>query len=289
MDLKTTLLRLSQGYLHQVGNTSEDSIEISVRFNANAPIFSNLSEEDIQEVILKIQEIEGIEMDLCSIIEDESDNFEEWLNPERKQKLNEGYWYNYEKLLSQKGGFSDNVITTIGLDTEKIISKCGDPENKKIWDRKGLVIGSVQSGKTANYIGLITKAADLGYKVIIVIAGRDNNLRQQTQKRINDGFIKPTSIMNDVKTPSSITDKFDFDSPALQRIAFKLEKDEKLRTIEIIETPGVKSIEEVKSFFDTDVRNCIKTLVVTDQANFYCVCLRGDHELNFIKLQKLLL
>ena len=69
----------------------------------------------------------------------------------------------------------------------------------------------------------------------------------------------------------------------------KLEKDEKLRTIEIIETPGVKSIEEVKSFFDTDVRNCIKTLVVTDQANFYCVCLRGDHELNFIKLQKLLL
>ena len=227
MDLKTTLLRLSQGYLHQVGNTSEDSIEISVRFNANAPIFSNLSEEDIQEVILKIQEIEGIEMDLCSIIEDESDNFEEWLNPERKQKLNEGYWYNYEKLLSQKGGFSDNVITTIGLDTEKIISKCGDPENKKIWDRKGLVIGSVQSGKTANYIGLITKAADLGYKVIIVIAGRDNNLRQQTQKRINDGFIKPTSIMNDVKTPSSITDKFDFDSPALQRIAFKLEKDEK--------------------------------------------------------------
>ena len=54
MDLKTTLLKLSQGYLHQVGNTYEDSIETSVRFNANAPIFSKLCEEDIQEVILKI-------------------------------------------------------------------------------------------------------------------------------------------------------------------------------------------------------------------------------------------
>ena len=227
MDLKTTLLKLSQGYLHQVGNTSEDSIETSVRFNANAPIFSKLCEEDIQEIILKIQEIEGIEMDMCSLIEDESDEFEEWLTPERKQLLNEGYWDNYETFLSRKGSFSDNVITTLGLDTEKIISKCGDPENNNSWDRKGLVIGSVQSGKTANYIGLITKAADLGYKVIIVIAGRDNNLRQQTQKRINDGFIKPLSLVNDVKTPSSITDKFDFDSPALQRIAFKLEKDEK--------------------------------------------------------------
>ena len=60
MDLKTTLLKLSQGYLHQVGNTYEDSIETSVRVNANLPIFSKLCEEDIQEVILKIQEIEGI-------------------------------------------------------------------------------------------------------------------------------------------------------------------------------------------------------------------------------------
>ena len=51
MDLKTTLLKLSQGYLHQVGNTSEDSIETSVRFNAKAAIFSKLCEEDIQEII----------------------------------------------------------------------------------------------------------------------------------------------------------------------------------------------------------------------------------------------
>ncbi|GIR16957.1 MAG: hypothetical protein CM15mP30_4960 [Pelagibacteraceae bacterium] len=52
-----------------------------------------------------------------------------------------------------------------------------------------MVVGSVQSGKTSNYIGLITKAADYGYKVIIVIAGIHENLRKQTQERVNYGFI----------------------------------------------------------------------------------------------------
>jgi hypothetical protein len=52
-----------------------------------------------------------------------------------------------------------------------------------------MVVGHVQSGKTANYTGLIAKAADAGYKVVIVIAGIHNNLRSQTQHRIDEGFI----------------------------------------------------------------------------------------------------
>ena len=52
-----------------------------------------------------------------------------------------------------------------------------------------MVVGSVQSGKTANYIGLLTKAADYGYKIIIIIAGINETLRQQTQYRVNEGFV----------------------------------------------------------------------------------------------------
>ncbi|MER7336159.1 MULTISPECIES: Z1 domain-containing protein [unclassified Micromonospora] len=58
-----------------------------------------------------------------------------------------------------------------------------------MWARKGLVLGNVQSGKTANYLGLICKAADAGYRVIIIIAGIHNNLRNQTQSRVDEGFI----------------------------------------------------------------------------------------------------
>ena len=54
---------------------------------------------------------------------------------------------------------------------------------------RGMVVGHVQSGKTANYTGLICKAADAGYKLIVIIAGIHNNLRSQTQMRIDEGFV----------------------------------------------------------------------------------------------------
>jgi len=57
------------------------------------------------------------------------------------------------------------------------------------WDRRGLVVGHVQSGKTSNYTGLICKAADAGYRIIIVLAGIHNNLRSQTQMRLDEGFL----------------------------------------------------------------------------------------------------
>lgn len=52
-----------------------------------------------------------------------------------------------------------------------------------------MVVGHVQSGKTANYIGIVNKAADSGYRVIIVLAGTLNSLRSQTQERIDSGFL----------------------------------------------------------------------------------------------------
>ncbi len=47
-------------------------------------------------------------------------------------------------------------------------------------------MGHVQSGKTANYIGVATKAADAGYRVIVIIAGVQNKLRDQTQRRVDE-------------------------------------------------------------------------------------------------------
>lgn len=52
-----------------------------------------------------------------------------------------------------------------------------------------MIIGDVQSGKTATYTGLICKAADAGYKVVILLAGITESLRQQTQERIDEGII----------------------------------------------------------------------------------------------------
>src|SRR3989304_5950078 len=52
-----------------------------------------------------------------------------------------------------------------------------------------MVVGHVQSGKTANYTGVICKATDAGYKLVVIIAGIHNILRNQTQVRIDEGFV----------------------------------------------------------------------------------------------------
>lgn len=98
------------------------------------------------------------------------------------------YWDRYKKLLAEKH-FSPQVLATLHADTNRTLGLLENPAKDGPWDRRGMVVGHVQSGKTANYIGLICKAADAGYRLIVVIAGVHNNLRNQTQKRIDEGFV----------------------------------------------------------------------------------------------------
>lgn len=73
--------------------------------------------------------------------------------------------------------------------TARVLEVLDDPERQGRWDWRGLVVGDVQSGKTAHYAGVINRAADAGYRVIIVLAGMHNVLRLQTQKRLEEDFL----------------------------------------------------------------------------------------------------
>ncbi|NAS31038.1 hypothetical protein GTQ40_08665 [Flavobacteriaceae bacterium R38] len=109
-----------------------------------------------------------------------------WLYDE-KSKISPELWNRYKIYMNQKD--SSFPIDTLDDITDKILDKCVNPKIKGRWDRRGMVVGNVQSGKTANYTGLINKATDAGYKLIIVIAGIHNSLRAQTQLRIDEGYI----------------------------------------------------------------------------------------------------
>lgn len=109
-----------------------------------------------------------------------------WLSDE-KVNIKFDLWNRYKLYMNEKDP-SFPVMTLDDL-TDKILDKCVNPKMKGSWDRRGMVVGNVQSGKTANYTGLINKATDAGYKLIIVIAGIHNSLRAQTQSRIDEGFI----------------------------------------------------------------------------------------------------
>jgi len=120
-----------------------------------------------------------------SLIDNTTDHDENW---PQKSEIAFNYWEDYQQLLL-KEEWHPRVVNTLGDVTDKILGLLKDPADASEKDRRGLVIGHVQSGKTANYIGLVTKAADAGYKFIIVIAGIHNNLRKQTQQRIDLGFV----------------------------------------------------------------------------------------------------
>ena len=113
--------------------------------------------------------------------------FEPWLDDARSG-LDPYYWDRYRRLLESRY-FPRPVLATMDSVTDRILGLLENPAKEGKWDRRGMVMGHVQSGKTANYTGLICKAADAGYRVIIIIAGIHNNLRNQTQRRIDEGLV----------------------------------------------------------------------------------------------------
>jgi hypothetical protein len=115
-----------------------------------------------------------------------------WLTPSRKKGWQ--YWQRYQEYLERK--VSWKAVEALDRTTDSILGLLEDPNRSGPWDRRGLVVGHVQSGKTGNYSGLICKAADAGYKVIIVLAGLHNNLRAQTQIRLDEAFLGYESAPN---------------------------------------------------------------------------------------------
>lgn len=123
------------------------------------------------------------------------DGHKAWLSAAKKKDWR--YWARYRDFLGTR--MSEIAVDGVDDSTDRIIGLLEDPLRPDTWDRRGLVVGHVQSGKTANYTGLICKAADAGYKIIIILAGMHNNLRSQTQIRLEEGFLGyETSAAGDV-------------------------------------------------------------------------------------------
>ena len=98
------------------------------------------------------------------------------------------YWSRFGLFLRTRDYLAPQVVNRLDAETDHIVDLAGDPTKDGVWNRRGMVIGHVQSGKTQNYSAVICKAADAGYKVIILLAGITNTLRRQTQDRINEAI-----------------------------------------------------------------------------------------------------
>ena len=84
---------------------------------------------------------------------------------------------------------TDPLRLTTGRALRNELDLLGNPAEPNAWKRRGLVMGDVQSGKTASYAALMCKAADAGYRMIILLTGTLENVRRQTQERLDSGFV----------------------------------------------------------------------------------------------------
>ncbi len=163
--------------------SEEDILEA---INSLTPII-DLNEQEKTIVENSIKAKLWITMDLGIKIVDIV-TYKPWLDS-RKAEIDPYYWNRYRDYLLREKGWNKKIVDKLGDVSDEILNLLGNPKEQGIWKIKGLILGDVQSGKTSNYTALCNKAADAGYKVIILLTGTLEPLRKQTQERIDAGFI----------------------------------------------------------------------------------------------------
>lgn len=145
--------------------------------------------DDIEfaEIRRRLRARVAVRMDLGIAIIDNKCLHQSWL-PARRADLDFFFWKRYKTYLEEVKGWNARVSGSLDRVSDEIVDLLGDPKSDEPFQRRGLVLGDVQSGKTANYTAICNKAADTGYNVIIVLAGMMENLRQQTQERLDAEF-----------------------------------------------------------------------------------------------------
>lgn len=148
-------------------------------------------EDELEAIIRHLEHTFDITQTVGSSLK--STVYKPWLS-ERRPEIDFFYWNRLQRYYLEKGILPPNVVGTLDTDTDEILDYSGNPALEGPWKRRGMVMGHVQSGKTTNYSTLICKAADAGYRVIILLAGITNSLRQQTQERLDETFIGKKSV-----------------------------------------------------------------------------------------------
>lgn len=177
----------TSAYARCMDMLENQNLKVDAAIEIAIEMFSGLVEDTLK---LKQYLYEQLTLEIepeAGVFSDEVKNSTWWTDYRKDDAVVTDYWNRYERYLTHKDGWDLQTIEkSIAVTTDKLMNALSNPLIKHNCTRHGVVYGYVQSGKTANYIGLANKAIDAGYKIIIVLAGMHNNLRSQTQSRIDE-------------------------------------------------------------------------------------------------------
>ncbi len=148
--------------------------------------FCSVSDDEFHRIKKRLREYLVVKLDTGICLPDLKNGHQSWL-PAKRADIDFFFWGRYKKYLEETKHWNPRVTSKLGQVSDEILDQCGDPKGED-FHIKGLVLGDVQSGKTSNYTAIANKAADVGYEIIIVLAGIPELLRQQTQKRLDKEF-----------------------------------------------------------------------------------------------------
>lgn len=174
-----------------------------------------LTDSETIKVLNRIKSVHSVHQDEGDALLGDYEHDFEWYKKFLNDEPEEYYWNRYKNYLAVQKHFAPEIIDRLENNTlYNIMKYIGNPKDEAGFSIRGLVVGDVQSGKTSNYIGLVTKAADAGYKVIFILTGTIESLRKQTQERVEEGFIgydvttaEDVGVGRGEKTPKSFTSR----------------------------------------------------------------------------------
>ncbi|MDZ5698643.1 Z1 domain-containing protein [Chelativorans sp. M5D2P16] len=189
-DAATTLTNMARQLLTSQTPAPLDRAEIEQAVRTVAPIVTAATAHEFtaDELVSVIRVLEGlfvVEQGEALTLKDRR-RPPEWYVGERRRPGR--FMTRYLQKVAEDG-WPIRSVEELRDSTAKVLELLDDPRREGPWDWRGLVVGDVQSGKTAHYAGVINRAADAGYRVIVVLAGMHNVLRLQTQQRLESDFL----------------------------------------------------------------------------------------------------
>ena len=264
--------------------------------------YIHLSDNDFNRIRNELETLFNIRMDQGILIQGDEQQKRDttWWTGKKQQESDNFYWNRYKLYL--KKSLPEEVIKTIDIDSDMVMDNLENPE-KNSFNIYGMVVGHVQSGKTANYSSLICKAADAGYKFIVVIAGGINNLRNQTQERINEAFVgidKGQQIGSGIgnapleKLPISLTTvEKDFNTQDAKRNSQGTNFETNTTPILLVIKKNTTTLQNVISWLENQYKNKISNhamLLIDDESDYASINTNDENDPTKIneRLRKLL-
>ena len=254
---------------------------------------AEIPQEEIDEGIRQYKVISGVSMDPGEILTKHQDD--KWFEKLSSNKDNFPYFYEYLDYLNNGRHMSQAVIESTKQNNFLTMRNFADPTSTDIVQRKGLVVGDVQAGKTLNYIGLMNLAADVGYKNIILLTGTTEELRKQTQRRVDEGFVGAYSeslrtdtfqycgISNNHKDYRAITltswDS-DFSAKISQSLAMKLSDIAPNLPKVFVIKKNVRILKQVHGMVNKDAKflNKDSVLIIDDECDYASLNTKSDED-----------